>query len=215
MPSQHPDHPNLRLFDHPLIQVKLATARDARTPPAEFRRLLNAIAGLMTFEASRHFKTKEIAIESPLEATTGYALVQPVTLVPILRAGIGLTDGILAMIPEARTGHIGVYRDEKTLRPVSYYAKLPADVAESHVLLMDPMLATGGSASHAVTHLKDLGCRDIRLLCLVSAPEGVTRMAADHPDIIVYTATLDRGLDDRGFIRPGLGDAGDRIFGTQ
>ena len=146
MPSTHPDHPNLRIFEHPLIQQKLTRARDEHTSPPDFRRLLNEIAGLMTFQASRHFHTKTIEIDGPLEKTAGEVLAQPVTLVPILRAGIGMTSGILALIPEARVGHLGVYRDEDTLDPVSYYAKLPDDVADSHVLLIDPMLATGGSA---------------------------------------------------------------------
>jgi uracil phosphoribosyltransferase len=215
MPTPHESFANLKIFDHPLIQRKLTVARDRRTPPNEFRRLINEIAGLMTYEASRHFESESIEIDTPLERTTGVRLSQPVTLVPILRAGIGMTDGMLMVMPEARIGHVGVYRDESTLEPVSYYAKLPPDVAESHVLLVDPMLATGGSAVHAVDLLRQRGCRDIRLLCLVAAPEGVERMLQSHPEVIVYTAALDRGLDERGYIRPGLGDAGDRIFGTQ
>jgi uracil phosphoribosyltransferase len=215
MPTTSPEFANLRIFDHPLIQDKLTAARDRRTSSAEFRRLLNAIAGLMTFQASRHFGTRSVEIETPLETTSGLALAQPVTLVPILRAGVGMTDGILSMIPEARVGHLGIYRDEDKLEPVSYYAKLPPDVADSHVLLVDPMLATGGSAVYAVTHLKEAGCRDVHLLCLVCAPPGVQAMLDAHPDVVVYSASLDRELDERGYIRPGLGDAGDRIFGTQ
>lgn len=214
MPSHHEDFANLRIFEHPLIQLKLTRARDATTPPIEFRRLLNEIAGLMTYEVSRRFPVKEIRVRTPLEETTGCALAKPVTLVPILRAGIGMTDGILSVMPEARVGHVGIYRDEASLEPMPYYAKFPPDVAEGHVLLIDPMLATGGSACHAVTVLKDRGCRDIRLICLVCAPEGVQRMLDAHPDVTVFTAGLDRGLNDRGFIMPGLGDAGDRIFGT-
>lgn len=215
MPITPAAHPNLRIIDHPLIQGKLTRARDVRTSHSDFRRLLNEIAGLMTYEISRDFVTRPVTIRTPLEDAPGVALARPVTLVPVLRAGIGMTDGILALLPEARVGHIGVYRDEKTLDPVAYYTKLPADIAEGPVLLVDPMLATGGSASYAVGELKKRGCGDIRLVCLVAAPEGVERMHRDHPEVIVHTASLDRGLDDRGFILPGLGDAGDRIFGTQ
>lgn len=214
MPRPHPQYENLRTFDHPLIQNKLTRARDRRTDAATFRRLLNEIAGLMTFEVSRHFEAELEDIETPLEPTTGLRLSQPVTLVPILRAGIGMTDGILSVMPEARVGHIGVYRDEQSLEPISYYAKFPDDVARSHVLLVDPMLATGGSAVFAANRLKHLGCHDLRMICLVAAPEGVRAMLTNHPDVTIYTAALDRELDERGYIRPGLGDAGDRIFGT-
>ena len=206
--------PNLRVLGHPLIQQKLTVARDRRTPPDRFRQLLNQIAGLMTFEASRHFRTKVAEVETPLEPARGVAIDHPVTLVAILRAGVSMTNGILSLMPEARVGHIGIYRDETTLQPVPYYAKLPTDVAAGPVLLVDPMLATGGSASHAASHLKERGCRDIRMICLVCAPKGVRRMLADHPDVEICAAGLDRGLDERGYIRPGLGDAGDRIFGT-
>ncbi|MHC5001785.1 MAG: uracil phosphoribosyltransferase [Planctomycetota bacterium] len=206
--------PNLRVLDHPLIQQKLTVARDSHTTPERFRQLLNQIAGLMTFEASRHFRTRTVEIQTPLERTTGVSLAHPVTLVAILRAGISMTNGILSLMPEARVGHIGVYRDERTLQPVSYYAKLPPDVADGPVLLIDPMLATGGSASYAARHLKDHGCHDIKLICLVCAPEGVARMLQDHGEVEIYAAGLDRELDERGYIRPGLGDAGDRIFGT-
>lgn len=215
MPSEHAEFPNLRVFDHPLIQAKLTRVRDARTDHAEFRRLLNEIAALMTFTASRDLPVTAVEIATPLERTRGVALARQVALVPILRAGLAMTDGILALMPEAKVGHIGVYRDEKTLRPVSYYAKLPIDIAESETFVVDPMLATGGSASHAVTELRRRGCRSIRLVCLVAAPEGVRRMYTDHPQVPVFAASLDRELDGRGYIRPGLGDAGDRIFGTQ
>jgi len=215
MPRTHETFENLRVFDHPLIQQKLTQARDRRTCSGEFRRLLNEIAGLMTFEISRHFPTQEIEVETPLEHTTGEILGAPVTLVPILRAGIGMTDGILSLIPEARVGHIGVYRDEASLSPVAYYAKFPHDMASGPVLLIDPMLATGGSAAHAIGVLRRHGCEDVRMVCLVCAPEGVQRVVEAHPEVIVYTAGLDRALDEKGYIRPGLGDAGDRIFGTQ
>lgn len=214
MPFAHHDFENLRLFEHPLIQQKLTRARDMRTPSMEFRYLLNEIAGLMTFEISRSFPIREVPVRTPLEQTMGASLSQPVTLVPILRAGIGMTEGILALIPEARVAHIGIYRDEQTLLPVSYYAKYPPDIAEGPVLLIDPMLATGGSACHAVVELKARHCKDIKLICLVCAPEGVKRMLDTHPDVVVYAAALDRELNSRGYILPGLGDAGDRIFGT-
>ncbi|MED6306515.1 MAG: uracil phosphoribosyltransferase, partial [Planctomycetota bacterium] len=160
-------------------------------------------------------KTARTTVRTPMGETSGLILDEPVTLVPILRAGIGMTDGILALLPEARVGHIGLYRDENTLEPVEYYAKMPPDVTEGVVLLVDPMLATGGSASAAVTLLKRRGCRRIRLICLVSAPEGVARLERDHPDVVVYSACLDESLNEEGYIVPGLGDAGDRLFGTQ
>jgi uracil phosphoribosyltransferase len=214
MPSLHRDFENLRIFEHPLIQQKLTRARDRRTPHGEFRHLLNEIAGLMTFEISRTFATRQVEVETPMETTVGQALLHPVTLVPVLRAGIGMTDGILALLPEARVGHVGIYRHEVSLLPVEYYAKFPADIAEGPVLVIDPMLATGGSAAHAVGILKARGCADIKLICLVCAPAGVKRMLDAHPDVIVYAAALDRELNERGYILPGLGDAGDRIFGT-
>jgi uracil phosphoribosyltransferase len=214
MPHPHRDFENLRLFEHPLIQEKLTRARDKRTTTREFRRLLNEIAGLMTFEVSRNFPTKTVDIITPMEQTTGEVIAQPITLVPILRAGVGMTDGILALVPEARVGHLGLYRDETSLLPISYYAKFPPDISNGPVLLIDPMLATGGSACHAIAELKQRGCEDIKMICLVCAPEGVQRVLDDHPDVIIYAAALDRCLNDRGYILPGLGDAGDRIFGT-
>lgn len=214
MPKTVPDLPTLRLVDHPVVAVKLSRVRDQDTPPAAFRQLLNQIAGLMTFEACQHLETSRTEVRTPLEPSAGQRFARPITIVPILRAGIGMTDGILALLPEARVGHIGVYRDEGTMEPISYYAKMPPDVAESQVLIVDPMLATGGSAAHAVTVLKDAGATDIRLICLVAAPEGVRRVADAHPDVTVLAAALDERLDDSGYIRPGLGDAGDRIFGT-
>jgi len=215
MPTHHEQFSNLFVFDHPLIQHKLSIARHRATSSQDFRRLLNEIAGLMTFELSRDFHTQSITVETPLASTQGVRIATPVTLVPILRAGIGMTDGILAVMPEARVGHIGIYRDEKSLAPVAYYAKFPRDVALGPVLLVDPMLATGGSAVHAAGELKKRGCSDIRLICLVTAPEGVRRMLEHHPEVRVYAASLDEKLNERGYILPGLGDAGDRIFGTQ
>ena len=215
MPATHPQHPNLTVLDHPVIQDRLGRLRDATTPPQEFRRLLDQVAGLMTFRISRDLGTEPIAIETPLESTEAVRLRLPITLVPILRAGIGMIDGILALLPEARVGHLGVYRDEATMQPVPYYEKMPHDIADGPVLVVDPMLATGGSASFAIERLKSHGCRDLRLICLVCAPEGVKAMQSTHPEVPVYTAALDHRLDEHSYIRPGLGDAGDRIFGTQ
>jgi len=214
MPIPSDRFPNLRIFLHPLIQQKLTRLRDRRTVSADFRHLLNQIAGLMTYEISRDLPTAPVEIETPLEPTVGTTIARPITLVPILRAGVGMTDGILSLMPEARVGHIGLYRNEADLTPVAYYAKFPPDMASGPVLLIDPMLATGGSAVHAVRELKARRCTDVRFVCLVCAPEGVARMHEAHPDVIVYTASLDRALDAKGYIRPGLGDAGDRIFGT-
>ena len=211
---QHAKFPNLRVFEHPLILHKLTRARDKATEPRDFRRLINEIAGLMCFGISGDVPTKATTIETPLETMEGARLSQPITLVPILRAGIGMTDGILSIFTEARVGHIGLYRDETKLEPVEYYMKLPSDVAAGPVLLVDPMLATGGSAVHAVKKLKERGCTNVRLVCLVAAPHGVAQMLEHHPDVQVYTAALDRELNEKGYILPGLGDAGDRIFGT-
>jgi uracil phosphoribosyltransferase len=215
MPTTNPNHPNLRVFEHPVIQDKLTQIRNKETRHDEFRRLLNEIAGLMFFQMSRHFRTVNVSVQTPVEESTGESLASPVTLVPILRAGVGMTDGVLGMIPEARVGHIGVYRDEGTKEPVPYYCKLPSDIAEGHVLLIDPMLATGGSASYAAKILhEEYKCQEIQMMCLVAAPEGVTRMERDHPYLEIFTASLDRCLNENGYILPGLGDAGDRIFGT-
>lgn len=209
------EYPNLRVLDHPLIRQKLTLARDGSTPPIEFRRLLNEIAGLMTFEFTRDLPTEPIDVVTPMESARGARIAKPVTLVPILRAGIGMTDGILQLLPEARVAHIGIYRDEQSLQPVSYYRKFPPDVEAGPALLVDPMLATGGSASFAAAELRARGCADIQMMCLVAAPEGVQKMLDDHPDVAIFAAALDRELNDKGYILPGLGDAGDRIFGTQ
>lgn len=214
MPTHSDAFANLKVFDHPLIRHKLAIARDRGTHSADFRRLLNEIAGLMTYEVSRRFDTRTIMVQTPLEETQGHQLSRPVTLVPILRAGLSMTDGVMQLFPEARVGHIGIRRDETTHRPVTYYAKLPHDVSDGYAIVIDPMLATGGSACAAIRYLKDAGCRDIQMVCLVAAPEGVRRVHDEHPDVMLYAAALDRGLDDNAYIRPGLGDAGDRVFGT-
>lgn len=214
MPTHRAEFANLRVFDHPLIQHKLTIARERTTSPAEFRRLLNEIAGLMTYEVSRRFETSPHSVNTPLERTEGRALSRPVTLVPILRAGLSMTDGVMALFPEARVGHIGIRRDEATHRPVTYYARLPNDVAQGYAIVIDPMLATGGSACAAIRYLKDAGCRDIQMICLVAAPEGVRRVHGEHGDVMLHACALDRELDANAYIRPGLGDAGDRVFGT-
>ncbi len=215
MPTLSQEHPNLRIFEHPVIQDKLTKIRNKDTQHSVFRRLLNEIAGLMFFQMSRHYKTVEVPVQTPIEQSTGFCLASPITLVTILRAGVGMTDGVLAMIPDARVGHIGVYRDEKTKQPIPYYCKLPSDIATGHVLLIDPMLATGGSASYAAKILlEEYHCTKIQMMCLVASPEGVRKMQEEHPGLIIFTASLDRELNDSGYILPGLGDAGDRIFGT-
>ncbi|MSR44223.1 MAG: uracil phosphoribosyltransferase [Phycisphaerales bacterium] len=205
---------NLHIFDHPLIHHKLSFIRDRTTNTRDFRRLLSEIAALMTYEVSREFATISCEVETPLERTTVRRLAAPITLVPVLRAGLGMTRGVLDLLPEARVGHIGIRRDESTALPVGYYTKLPKDIAAGPVILVDPMLATGGSCAHAITLLLEAGCSDIRVVCLVAAPEGVAFLARTHPTVRIYAAALDRELDDHKYIRPGLGDAGDRCYGT-
>lgn len=214
-PPASADYPNLRVLAHPLIAHKLTRVRDRSTPTSEFRRLVREIGGLMAFALCAELPVERVALNTPLEATQGARLGKPVTLVPILRAGLGLCDGIAALMPEARIGHIGVRRDERTLEAVAYSLSLPADVAAGPVLIVDPMVATGGSADHAVRALKGRGCRDIKLACLVCAPPGVERLLEHHPDVTLFACALDPQLDARGYILPGLGDAGDRLFGTE
>ena len=215
MPTQSKEHPNIWVFEHPVIQDKLTRIRDKNTEHSDFRRLLNEIAGLMFFQLSREFRTFEVPVKTPIEEAFGQQISYDITLVPILRAGIGMVDGILAMYPEARIGHVGLYRDEETKKPVPYYCKLPKEISSGPVLLIDPMLATGGSAAYAADLLINThGCKDIIMVCLVTAPEGAIRMRQEHPNLKIYTASLDRCLNDDGYILPGLGDAGDRIFGT-
>ena len=206
--------PNVIVIDHPVVQTKLTELRDFTADHRKFRALLDEIASLMVYEVTRDWPTTPRPVQTPMERTTGRVLARPVTLVPILRAGLGMADGVLRLLPEARLGHFGVYRDETTLSPVSYYKKLPPDVGETEVLLIDPMLATGGSALAAVAFLKGAGASSIRLVCLVAAPEGIAALHRVHPEIPVYCAAVDRQLNDKGYILPGLGDAGDRIFGT-
>jgi len=207
-------HPRLHVSAHPLIQQKLTRARDKQTNRESFRDLLAEIAALMVFEMTRDFPVTTVKVQTPLEEAAGAVLAADICVVPVLRAGLGMADGILHLIPQARVGHLGVYRNEKTLQPVAYFNKLPADIAKTRVIIVDPMLATGGSAVHAVNIIKQTGAREIQLLCLLAAPEGIRRMAADHPDVAIYTAAVDRELDHRGYILPGLGDAGDRLYGT-
>ncbi len=211
----HPEHPNLHVLEHPLIQDKLARIREVGTPPGFFRALVSEVAGLMVFQVSRDLPLRKERVQTPLEETDVFRLGAPVTIVPILRAGIGLADGVASLMPEARVGHIGLYRDEASLEPVCYYCKLPDDIADGPVFLVDPMLATGGSSAAAVKVLRKAGCTDIRLVCLVAAPEGVRCMNKADAEVPVFTAALDRQLNESGYILPGLGDAGDRMFGTR
>ena len=204
------------VFDHPLIQHKLSIIRDKNTSVKEFREIVSEIAGLMCYEATRDLPLKEVEIETPVAPAKVKRLAgKKLAVVPILRAGLGMVDGIVAMIPSAKVGHIGLYRDPETLEPVEYYCKLPADISERDVYVVDPMFATGGSASAACTFLKEHGCRHIKLMCIIGAPEAWEKMQKDHPDVDVYVAAMDEKLNEHGYIVPGLGDAGDRIFGTK
>ena len=206
----------VHVFDHPLIQHKLTIMRQTSTGPKEFRELLEEISMLMVYEVTRDLPTIDVEIETPLCKTTQKMLAgKKLGIVPILRAGLGMVDGIMNMIPACRIGHIGLYRDPETLEPVEYYCKLPADAEERELILLDPMLATGGSASDAITLIKKRGCNHIRLVNLIAAPEGIAKVHADHPDVDIYVAGLDEHLNDHGYIVPGLGDAGDRLFGTK
>jgi uracil phosphoribosyltransferase len=204
------------VFDHPLIQHKVGVIRRKEVGTKDFRSIISEIAGLMCYEATRDLKLKDVEIETPIAKTTVKELSgRRLAVIPILRAGLGMVDGFLAMIPAAKVGHIGLYRDPETLEPVEYYCKLPEDCDQREVFVVDPMLATGGSASAAITLLKQHGCRNIRLMDIIAAPEGIERMQKDHPDVDIYVAALDSHLNDHGYIVPGLGDAGDRIFGTK
>jgi len=210
------EFPTLTIIRHPLVQHKLTILRDSETPTKIFKELVDEIAMLMAYEATIDLTLEPMPVTTPLEATTGWHIGgKKLTLVPILRAGLGMVEGILRLVPAARVGHIGLYRDHDTLQPVDYYFKVPGDVAERDFFVLDPMLATGGSAAAAVASLKRAGATRIRFLCLVAAPEGVRRLAQDHPDVLIYCAALDRQLNDQGYILPGLGDAGDRLFGTR
>ena len=204
------------VMDHPLIQHKIGIIRKKDTSSKEFREMISEIAMLMCYEATRDLKLADVEIDTPICKTTVKELKgKKLAVVPILRAGLGMVDGMLAMIPAAKVGHIGLYRDPETLEPVEYYCKLPADCANREVFVVDPMLATGGYSSAAIQMLKDKGVKNIRLMCIIAAPEGVKKMQEDHPDVDVYIGALDDHLNEHGYIVPGLGDAGDRIFGTK
>jgi uracil phosphoribosyltransferase len=201
---------------HPLVQHKLSYLRDKNTPTVHFRKLANEVTLLLTYEATKDFPTEEIAIETPLETTLVQRISgKKVAVCPVLRAGMGMLDGVLALVSGARVGFIGLYRDEETLEPVEYYVKLPTDLTERDAIVLDPMLATGNSSVAAITKVKGAGARSVTLVCLVSAPEGIERVHSEHPDVRIVTAAIDRGLNERGFIVPGLGDAGDRLYGTK
>lgn len=206
----------VNVIDHPLIQHKLTMMRKKTTGTKDFRELLEEISMLMTYEITRDFPLKDVEIETPVAKCVGKELAdtRKVCVVPILRAGLGLQSGVVNMIPAAKIGHIGLYRDPETLKPVEYYCKMPSDIAERTMLVVDPMLATGGSAAAAITMLKEKGAKKLILMCLVAAPEGVKVINNEHPDVPVYVAAVDEKLNEHGYIVPGLGDAGDRIFGT-
>lgn len=204
------------VMDHPLIQHKIGIIRRTETSSKEFREMIGEIAMLMCYEATRDLKLTDVEIETPISKMTAKELAgKKLAVVPILRAGLGMVDGMLSMIPAAKVGHIGLYRNEETLEPVEYYCKIPKDCDERDVFVVDPMLATGGSSSAAIQMLKDKGVKNIRLMCIIAAPEGVKKMQEDHPDVDVYIGALDDHLNEHGYIVPGLGDAGDRIFGTK
>lgn len=199
---------------HPLVTHKISLLRCRNTSVKEFRELIAEITLLIGYEATRELATEERPVSTPMENTTGRFISREVALVPVLRAGLGMTDALMNLIPTARVGHIGLYRDHDTLQPVEYYCKLPSDIASRQVLVLDPMLATGGSAAAAVTAIKQRGARHIKFLCVIAAPEGIAALTSAHPDIEIFCAAIDRGLNPDGYILPGLGDAGDRLFGT-
>ena len=204
------------VLDHPLIKHKVSILRDVNTGTNEFRQIVSEISMLMAFEVTRDLPLEEIEVETPLEKCTGYRLSgKKLGLVPILRAGLGMLDGMLSILPSAKVGHIGLYRDPETLQPVEYYLKLPTDIKDRDIFLLDPMLATGGSSIDAIDSLKKHGVKSIRLINLIAAPEGVEAVKKAHPDVDIYVAALDRELNDHAYILPGLGDAGDRLFGTK
>jgi len=206
----------VHVFDHPLIMHKLSVLRSKDTPVKEFRELIGEIAMLMCYEATRDLPLEEVDVETPVATAKCKRLAgKKVAIVPILRAGLGMVDGMVSMIPNAKVGHIGLFRDPETLEPVKYYFKMPPDIQERDVIVVDPMLATGGSASASLTFLKEAGAKHIKLMCIIGCPEGVRRIQKDHPDVDIYVAGLDERLNDHGYIVPGLGDAGDRIFGTK
>ncbi|OFV08968.1 uracil phosphoribosyltransferase [Staphylococcus sp. HMSC13A10] len=206
----------VHVFDHPLIQHKLSYIRDARTGTKEFRELVDEVGMLMAYEVTRDLELQDVEIETPVTKMTAKRLAgKKLAIVPILRAGLGMTEGILSLVPAARVGHIGLYRDPETLKAVEYFSKMPQDIDEREIIVVDPMLATGASAIEAITSLKNKGAKNIRFMCLIAAPEGVEKMKEAHDDIDIYIAALDEKLNDKAYITPGLGDAGDRLFGTK
>jgi len=210
------DDPPLRVISHPLVQTKMNLVRDKDTPNKKFRELVGELSGLMFYELTGSFETADQSVETPLGEAQGKKLMQDILLVPIMRAGLGMVDPILQLVPNAKVGHVGLYRNEDTLEPVEYYLKLPQDLQDPGINVLDPMLATGGTATAAISQIKNRGfTENIRFLCLVAAPEGIEKVHENHPEVSIYTASIDEGLDDKGFILPGLGDAGDRLFGTQ
>lgn len=207
---------NVFVFDHPLIQHKLALIRDENTGAKEFRELVEEVAMLMAYEVTRNLPLEEVQIKTPIGPAKAKMISgKKLGIIPILRAGLGMVNGMLKLIPAAKVGHIGLYRDPDTLTPVEYYCKLPADVNERELIILDPMLATGGSATMAVDFLKEKGVTSIKLMCLIAAPEGIAAVHKKHPDVEIYTAAVDEKLNSHGYIVPGLGDAGDRLFGTK
>lgn len=210
------EYKNVHILDHPLIRHKLAIIRDKNTNTKQFREIIKELATLMAYESFKDVPTEEIEVETPLEVTKQTVVKEnSIAIVPILRAGLGMVDGILTLFPAAKVGHIGLYRDEETLEPQEYYCKLPMGIENKVVMVVDPMLATGGSAVDAIKMLKKRGCKKIKLMSIIGAPEGVEKVAEAYPDVEIYVSTLDRCLNENGYILPGLGDAGDRIFGTK
>jgi len=204
----------VHIIEHPILKRDLTILRSADTPHGIFRRTMSDVSTILAYEALRHVGVRQISIETPLESTEGYELARDVMVIPILRAGLGMIDGFVRFLPEARIGHLGMYRDESTHEPVDYYSNVPDGIESALVMVVDPMLATGGSATGALAHLKKLGATHFCFVCLVAAPEGIELLQREHPGIPIVTAAVDRELDDNKYIRPGLGDAGDRIFGT-
>ena len=207
---------NVHILDHPLIRHKLAIIRNKNTDTKQFREIIKEVATLLAYESFKDVPTQEVEVETPLETTTQIMVKEnSIAIVPILRAGLGMVDGILSLFPAAKVGHIGLYRNEETLEPEEYYCKLPVGIDEKVVMLVDPMLATGGSAVDAISMLKKRGCKNIKFMAIIAAPEGVEKVVKAHPDVEIFISTLDRTLNEHGYILPGLGDAGDRIFGTK
>ena len=210
------EYDNVHILDHPLIRHKVAIIGDKNTTTKQFREVIGEIATLMAFEAFKDVPTQTVTVETPLETVEQTVVKEnSIAIVPILRAGLGMVDGILTLFPAAKVGHIGMYRNEETLEPQEYYCKLPQGIEDKVVMLVDPMLATGGSANDAIALLKKRGCKHIKFLAIIGAPEGVEKVHSEHPDVEIYVSTLDRQLNENGYILPGLGDAGDRIFGTK